>query len=169
MESVKVINSKSFNLKALQSASKPVDYVDFEWYETNKRINFKISQNGLKIKLKFLNENPNFEQDDILIETETHYVAVNIMQCDCLVITPKNAFEMASICYEIGNRHIPLFFEDNKLLVAYEKPLFNYFKAAGFNIKEEYTKLIQPLKTTVSPHGDNKSLFTKIMQFSQEK
>lgn len=169
MESVQLINKKSYNLNALQSLKKSIDYVDFEWYETKKRINFKISQNGLKLKFKFLNENPNFAQDDILIETDTHYVAVNIMLCDCLVVEPKDAFEMASACYEIGNRHIPLFFEDNKLLVAYEQPLYNYFKTAGFNVRKQYTKLLQPLKTTVTPHGDSKGFFTKIMQLSQNQ
>jgi urease accessory protein len=78
-------------------------------------------------------------------------------------------FEMASVCYEIGNKHLPLFYEDECLLVPLDIPLMRLLSAQGYDVKEEKRKLLQPLKTTVSPHGDsNSSLFSKIMKLTNQ-
>jgi urease accessory protein len=74
---------------------------------------------------------------------------------------------MASVCYEIGNKHLPLFYEKDELLVPFEMPLFRLLSAQGYIIKQDKRKLLQPLKTTVAAHAHgNNSLFSKIMQFT---
>jgi len=79
--------------------------VDLEWFEVNKRIQHKTARDGKTFRLKFLKENPNFQQNEIIHqENDTNYI-INILPCDCLIISPKNNFEIASICYEIGNKH----------------------------------------------------------------
>jgi urease accessory protein len=76
-------------------------------------------------------------------------------------------FEMASICYEIGNKHLPLFFENDELLVPFEMPLYKLLTAQGYGVKQEQRKLLQPLKTTVSPHSNSsETLFSKIMKLT---
>ena len=60
--------------------------------------------------MKFLKENQNLTQGDILYEDAETIIAVEIQPCDAIVIKPKNNFEIASICYEIGNKHLPYFF-----------------------------------------------------------
>ena len=60
---------------------------------------------------------------------------------------------MASVCYEIGNKHLPLFYENDELLVPFELPLFRLLEAQGYDVRQEERKLLQPLKTTVSPHA----------------
>ncbi len=146
--------------------NKSIDFVDFHWYESNKRINHKTSRGGEKIRLKFLDENPRFTQGDILAEQETVVYCVHILACDCLVIRPRSLHEMAASCYEIGNRHIPLFYQENELLMAFEKPIAKYFQAMNYDVSEERRQLLNPLNTTVLPHGESKSLFTRIMQLS---
>ena len=75
---------------------------------------------------------------------------------------------MASVCYEIGNKHLPLFYEADQLLVPFEMPLYKLLSAQGYIIIKEKRKLLKPLKTTVSPHsgGTNDSLFSKIMKLT---
>jgi urease accessory protein len=74
---------------------------------------------------------------------------------------------MASVCYEIGNKHLPLFYESDELLVPFELPLFRLLSAQGYDVKQEERKLLQPLKTTVSPHEHGgSSLFSKIMKLT---
>ena len=76
-------------------------------------------------------------------------------------------YETAAVCYEIGNKHLPLFYQDDELLVAYDAPLFRMLEKAGYQIKAEKRQLLHPLKTSVSPHGlavSNESLFTKIIK-----
>ena len=64
----------------------------------------------------------------------------------------KTILAASSLCYEIGNRHLPLFYEGNDLLVPFEMPLHNLLQAAGFLLRVEERKLNNALKTTVLPH-----------------
>ena len=161
------IQKKIGNTNNYSISNKTLDWLSLQWYETNKRIQRKQTQLGTEITIKFLNESPNLTQGDILFEDDTTIIVVEIVPCECLIITPKDRFETASICYEIGNKHLPLFFENEALLVPFEKPLYHLFIAQGYDVKQEQRKLLQPLKTTVSPHGiTNDTLFSKIMKLT---
>ena len=148
-----------------QSVNKTIDWLQLEWHETRKRILRKQTTSGKEISIKFLNESPDLTEGDVLFEDEQIIIAVGILPCSCLVVAPKNMFEMASVCYEIGNKHLPLFYEDEQLLVPFENPLYKLLLAQGYTVKQENRKLLQPLKTTVAPHGtSSETLFSKIMK-----
>ena len=155
------------NIKSFLANHKTIDSVAFEWYETNKRIQRKVTKSGIDISLKFLNNNPAITEGDILFEDEISIIIAEVLPCECLIIAPKNMFEMASIFYEIGNKHVPLFFENDELLVPFEKPLFKLLISLGYSIKQEQRKLVQSLKTTVTAHGNqSETLFSKIMKLT---
>jgi urease accessory protein len=162
-----LIQKKIGNLSSYNAGSKLIDWLQLEWYETSKRILRKKTESGIEVSLKFMNENPGLSEGDILFENEEAVIAVSILSCDCVVIHPKNMQEMAAVCYEIGNKHLPLFFEKDELLVPFEQPLFRLLTAQGYEVKQEKRKLLYPLKTTVSPHAhSNESLFSKIMKMT---
>ena len=162
-----LIQQKKGNINAININNRCIDWLPMEWYETSKRILRKKTQSGNDIALKFLNNNPALTQGDVLYEDDTIIVAVDILPCDVLVIKPTNLFEMASVCYEIGNKHLPLFFEKEELLVPFEMPLYRLLSAQGYAIKQDKRKLLYPLRTTVAPHAhSSSSLFSKIMQFT---
>jgi urease accessory protein len=162
-----LIQKKIGNLDSFSVNNRKIDWLLLEWYETNKRILRKKTQSGKEVSLKFMNENPGLTQGDILFEDAETIIAVEVLACDCLVIHPKDMQEMASVCYEIGNKHLPLFFEANELLVPFEQPLFRLLTAQGYEVRQEKRKLIYPLKTTVSPHAhNNESLFSRIMKMT---
>lgn len=162
-----LVQKKIGNIVEHINTSKTIDWLIFEWFETNKRILRKRTRSGIEVSLKFLQENPSLTQGDILFEDEQTIIAVEVVACDCLIVAPKNMFEMASVCYEIGNKHLPLFFENDEVLVPFEMPLYKLLTAQGYLVKQEKRKLLHPLKTTVAPHGaDRESLFSKIMKLT---
>jgi urease accessory protein len=162
-----LIQQKNGNVNLYPINGKKIDWVFLHWYETGKRIQRKMTQAGIEISLKFLNDNPALTQGDILYEDAELIIAVDVLSCECIVIAPKNMFEMASVCYEIGNKHLPLFFEHDEVLVPFEKPLYKLLVAQGYTVQQEQRKLLQPLKTTVAPHGSgNETLFSKIMKLT---
>ena len=164
-----LLQNKIGNLSSYNSNNKIIDWLEMEWHETRKRILRKQTNSGNDVSIKFLNENPDLTEGDILYEDDKMIIAVSVLSCDCIVIKPTNMFEMASMCYEIGNKHLPLFYEDECLLVPLDVPLMRLLSAQGYDVKEEKRKLLQPLKTTVSPHGDsNNSLFSKIMKLTNQ-
>jgi urease accessory protein len=119
--------------------------------------------------MKFLGENQQLTQGDILWQDDATIIAVDIEACDAIAFSPKTMNEMASVCYEIGNKHLPLFYENEVLLIPYEAPLFKLLTASGYPIKVEKRKLLHQLKTTVAAHSNNSnstSLFSKIMQLT---
>ncbi len=152
----------------LSSPDKNIDWLNLEWHETAKRILHKKTRSGKEITMKFLNENQHLTQGDILYEDTETIVAIDIQLCEAVVINPKNMFEMAAVCYEIGNKHLPLFYQDDELLIAYEAPLFNLLTSLGYDVQKQNRKLLNPLRTSVASHAHSasESLFSRIMKLS---
>ena len=163
-----IIKEKLGNINSFPNNNKNIDWLDMEWHETNKRILHKKTRSGKEVTMKFLKENQNLTQGDILFEDAENIIAIDIQSCEAIVIKPKTMFEMAAICYEIGNKHLPLFLYEDELLIAYEAPLFNLLTSQGYEVNKENRKLINPLKTSVASHAHNgsESLFSKIMKLS---
>ena len=161
-----LVKEKIGNLELFAVNNRNIDYVLLDWYETNKRILHKKTLLGREISMKFLNENPQLGVGDIIYEDDFGLVAVDIKECEAIVIRPRSMYEMASVCYEIGNKHLPLFYQDEEILVAYEAPLFKLLNACGFAITQQKKKLTRPLKTTETPHGKSNTLFSKIMKLT---
>jgi urease accessory protein len=162
-----LVQTKIGNLSNYNNNNKVVDWLYLEWHETRKRILRKQTAGGKDVSIKFLNENPDLTEGDILFEDDNTIIAVSVLPCECIVIKPINMFEMASVCYEIGNKHLPLFYEEESVLVPFDAPLMRLLQVQGYGVNKEERKLLQPLKTTVSPHSDgSNSLFSKIMKLS---
>lgn len=159
-----IITGKSGNLDACNPTGKTIDWLQLEWYEAPKRILHKQTNSGLPVSLKFLGLPQQLTHGDILFEDKKTIIAVEIMPCDAMVIYPANMYEMAAVSYEIGNKHLPLFFEADALLVPFDLPLFKLLTGQGYVLVQEKRRLLQPLTTTVIPHTiniENKVLFSK--------
>ncbi|EHQ30468.1 urease accessory protein UreE [Mucilaginibacter paludis] len=164
-----LVKEKIGNLSTIDTGNKTIDWLNLEWYETGKRIMHKRSQSGVEVIMKFLNENQNLTQGDVLYQDSESVIAINIQPCEVLIIRPQNMYQMACICYEIGNKHLPLFYEDEEVLVAYDAPLFRLIASSGYQVEKGERKLISPLKTTVAAHGhsgNGETLFSKIMRLT---
>ena len=164
-----LIKEKTGNLQSFNAANCTIDKLMIEWFEANKRIMHKVTQLGKQVTMKFMQQNPDLKQDDILFADESYIIAVEIKPCQAIVIQPTTILEAASTCYEIGNKHLPLFYEGDELLIPYEAPLYRLLQASGYVIKLEERKLNNPIKTSVSPHahsGGSTSLFSKILQLT---
>lgn len=163
-----IIKEKLGNLKDVEVEGRNIDLVSLEWYETEKRILHKKSASGIEIVIRSLKESLRLTQDDIIYMDEKSIVAVDILPCDAIVVTPRNMDEAVTISYEIGNKHLPLFFSDNELTIPYDAPVLRILQASGYLVKTESRKLLHPLRTSVAPHSHNsgQSLFSKILQLT---
>jgi urease accessory protein len=164
-----IISSKIGNLYNGFVSSKQMDPVYLEWHESNKRILHKKTVSGREIICRFLNESPQLIDGDVLFEEDDLIVVVKILLCDAIVINVSDKFQLASVCYEIGNKHLPLFYDNGELLVPFDAPLYSMLMAQGYLVGKEERKLMHPLKTSVTPHGESvsgNSLFSKIMKMT---
>jgi urease accessory protein len=162
-----LIKQKIGTLKNFDIQDRIIDLLPLEWFETSKRILHKRTKEGKDVSLKFLSENQHLTQDDVLYIDARSVLVVDIIPAETIVIKPGTMYEMAYVCYEIGNKHLPLFFENNTLLIPYDMPVFRMLVAAGLHVEKEYRKLIHQLRTTVTPHGHTgSSLFARILQMT---
>jgi urease accessory protein len=164
-----LVDHKKGNLATTSPAGLAIDWLYLEWFETNKRILHKRTAAGKQVVLKFLQQNPELAEGDILFADESCMIAVSIIPVKAMVITPANIMEASMVCYEIGNKHLPLFYEDNDLLVPYDSSLFNLLNKIGYSISVDDRKLVHPIKTSVLPHaheGGGTGLFTKILKLT---
>jgi len=112
----------------------------------------KSTRSGKELALKFLDSPPMFKQGDILYADEQSVIAVEILPCEVIVIHPASPQQLAAVCYEIGNRHLPLFFENGEVLTPCEEPLFRWMVAMGYAVRWEMRPLAGQLRTTVPAH-----------------
>jgi urease accessory protein len=164
-----LINQKIGNLETIAVNNRAVDTIALEWYETTKRILHKKTAFGKEVTMKFLNESSRLLQDDVLYEDALTLITIDIQPCESIIIKPETMADMAYVCYEIGNKHLPLFYQEEELLIPYEAPLMRMLHASGFNVRIESRKLLKQLSTSVSPHlhnGSSASLFSRILQLT---
>ena len=163
-----LVKEKLGNINFFAISNRRLDYLLIEWYEATKRILHKKTLSGVDISMKFLNENPQLSEGDVVYEDDFNIVVIEITPCDAIIIRPRTMFEMAAISYEIGNKHLPVFYKDEELLVAFESPLYQSLLAAGYDVQQGKRKLVDPLRTSVTPHSGPRSqtLFSRIMKLT---
>ncbi|WP_126651734.1 urease accessory protein UreE [Chryseobacterium aureum] len=166
-----IINQIIGNLSE-NATVKTIDYLDLEWFETTKRIQRKKTRQGVDLAIKFLREGQRLREGDILFEDAEKIIAVNVLETEAIVMSPASLLEMGTVCYEIGNKHIPLFIQNDKVLLPFEMPMFRWLEASGFNPEKQSVKLLNLLKSNVEPHGHGSlgsTIFTKILKMAAPK
>lgn len=164
-----IIKEKLGPLSSFGQAGRTIDWLPLEWYELSKRILHKRTQSGREVTLKFLAAAPNLQQDDVLYADEKEIIAVDIIPCEAMVLRPQSMYAMALVCYEIGNKHLPLFYENETLLIPYDAPVYRMLQASDMNPEIQTRKLVHQLKTSVLPHAHSsgrESLFSKILKLT---
>jgi urease accessory protein len=150
-------------------AAQQIDFLKLEWFECTKRILHKSTRSGRNITLRFLQQPVHFKPGDVIFQDEINSIIIDILPCKSMVIRPASEYELASACYELGNKHLPLFYENNALVIPFDAPVYKMLSAAGFNINIEESVLSNPLKTSVLPHAHelhSQSLFSRILKLT---
>lgn len=155
-------------LENVSAGNRAVDVLPLEWFETSKRVLRRTTSQGREIALRFLREAPVLQEGDILWMDEQVVICVSILPAEAIVLTPLNMADMAAICYEIGNKHLPLFLSGDQVLIPFEEPLFKWLDARGYKPVKEQRTLNNMLRSNVLPHNHNTTLFSKIMQLTSK-
>jgi urease accessory protein len=162
-----IIQEKIGNIASFTGNGQTLDTLPVEWYETSKRILRKPTRAGREVALRFLKESPALTEGDVLYADDQTIIVVEILPCDAMVIPMGTLRSVAAACYEIGNRHLPLFIGENELLAPFEEPLFRWLTANNYAPAREERKLVHPLRSTVSAHAhSSSSLFSKILNLT---
>tara|TARA_B100000686_G_scaffold281110_1_gene302624 strand:+ start:10726 stop:11259 length:534 start_codon:yes stop_codon:yes gene_type:complete len=158
-----------------------IDFLELEWFETSKRIQSRTTVNGTPVSIKFLREGQYLSQGDILFRDDKKAIMINIRECEVIVVNPTSLLEMGTVCYEIGNKHAPIFIQNEQILIPFEEPLFKWLYASGYRPLKEIRQLNNMLRSTQASHGHShkhnhdykQPMFNKIInlasKYSNEK
>lgn len=104
-----------------------VDYVDIEWYEAFKKLHKKTTHSGEEIGIRLDNEilSRGLNEGDVLYADDETAVVVTIPACEVIVADVPQESLIPKVCYEIGNRHAPLFYGENErqFITPYNQPM----------------------------------------------
>jgi urease accessory protein len=161
-----ILRQKTGNIATQNLEGFEVDYLYLQWYETGKRILHKTTASGVAVALKRLDETTRMEEGDVLWMENGKAIVVTILPCDVIQVTPADSYAMACVCYEIGNKHLPLYYEEASLLIPFDLPLFRLLESGGYAPQRENKVLHHPLQTSVAPHAQEGSpgLLSRILQ-----
>ncbi len=109
-----------------------IDYVDVNWYDSGKRIHRLVTNNGVEIGIRLDSEKitRGLLQGDVLETRNDNAIVVNILEYKCISVKVQDLKTVAKVCYEIGNRHSPLFYSEDytELVLPYDKPILEMLK-----------------------------------------
>ena len=146
-------------LEDIDVFGKTVEYVDIEWHEAFKRIHKKITDQGREVGIRMDDSilSRGLFQGDIIYQDETVIVAVNTPPCEIIEITlaPGHEKMAAKVCYEIGNRHAPLFWgEKDTFITIYNEPMLVMLsKIHGVTAEKKIAKLDFDRRISASIHN----------------
>lgn len=137
---------------------KYTDFLELEWFETEGRILRKHTVGNQEIGFRNLSGNP-LKNGDIIFEDDSQRIVVKILPCLCIIFSPQTPKEMASIAFEIGNRHLPISFTDKKeILIAHEVAVFHLFEKKGYAMRVE-ERVIEQAQTLKMHQWSKKTKF----------
>ncbi|SIR35148.1 urease accessory protein UreE [Pontibacter lucknowensis] len=142
------------NLSNTNTGNLSIDFLDLDWFDTGKTTLRKRTRAGQEIGIR--KDSTPLEDGDLLYLDGERAIAINILPCECIVFKPDNFKDMGTICFEIGNKHIPVFInEEAEVLVEFENPLYRLLERSGYEPRREVRKLLKTHALRVRRHGNN--------------
>lgn len=135
-----------------------IDTVALQWYESERNILRKTSKAEREVAFRLLKEGQRLKHNDVVFISDSLVIAIEIVPSEVIVLSPKTLPEMARACYEIGNKHSPLFLDGDEVTLPYDKPMYEWLQAAGFNPQKAERRLSQALRAnSAQGHGHSHS------------
>ncbi len=86
--------------------------VEIEWHERHKRI---LKKGDIAIRLSDEQALSGLKTGDVLAISDNNIYVIEILPTEALIINVPNESLVAKVCYEIGNKHAPLYRGKNEL------------------------------------------------------
>lgn len=115
-------------LEEMDVSGRRIEYVEIQWHEAFKKIHRKSTDQGREVGIRMDDSvlSRGLFQGDVIYADEEVVIAVSTPPCEVIEISLTEGHEMmaAKVCYEIGNRHAPLFWGENGTYITiYDEPM----------------------------------------------
>ena len=130
---------KILGKKPENTDGKIIETVPFEWFEMNNKILKKVSSQRTEIGLRL--SEPLFD-GGVLYEDSEKIICLELLPCETTQVHVHSMQEMGRVCFELGNRHLPLAIGETSVSTPYDRPTFEYLEKLGFHchqVNEKFT------------------------------
>ena len=117
-----------------------------------KRIQRVKTDHGREIGIR-LSESRELSAGDVLYMDEKNIILIEVFPDDVIVIEPRNMNEMGTIAHQLGNRHLPAQFEEDKMLVQYDYLVEELLEELGLPYVREKRKVKKAFRHIGHSHG----------------
>ena len=122
------------NCKEYPTNGRSIIPVYLEWYELDKKLLRKKTQEGEEIGIRV---GKRLSEGDVLYEDEKKIIVVAVKECELTHVDISDRIHMGRLCFELGNRHLSLAIQENCVETIYDEPTFLYLEKLGFSPKKK--------------------------------
>lgn len=127
-------------LHSLEHSEKEILIVEIDWFERDKKILRKTLSNSEEIGIKLGENSHSLNEGDVLFEDDKKLIVVSIAASDLILVHIDSILEMGRCCFELGNRHLSLQIEEDKVLCPFDQPTLEYMEHKGFRVEKVHQK-----------------------------
>ncbi|MBU5315492.1 urease accessory protein UreE [Clostridium bornimense] len=99
-----------------------------------------------------LENNEKLKDGDILYNKDKNIIVVKVNSEDVLIITPSTITEMGIIAHSLGNRHLQAQFENDKMIIQYDRLVEEELKKDNINYERKNIVLKKAFKHVEFAH-----------------
>ena len=107
----------------MTDSKREVDFLSLEWYEVNRTVIKRKTEGGRDVSLSRFPGMP-IHDGEVVYTADDVVVKARIEPCICIVLHADDIATIGSFCFDVGNRHLPIFSIDDKIVVSYDGRLF---------------------------------------------
>ncbi len=139
------------NLRDMAIQENLIERVPLEWFELDKRLLCKTTDKGNEIGIA-IDGNQRLQHGDILYLGSKKVITVEVLPAKAIVLEPESMQETAFICYQLGNRHAPLYISGVQVLVPFDPTIEELFRRLDIPVKIEARRLEHGLRAETHHH-----------------
>ncbi|PIC63937.1 urease accessory protein UreE [Sporosarcina sp. P13] len=117
-----------------------------------KRIQRVKTDHGREIGIR-LRDARELVAGDVLYMDEKNIILIEVLPDDVIIIEPRTLNEMGTIAHQLGNRHLPAQFEDDKMIVQYDYLVEELLVELGLPFARENRKVKKAFRHIGHSHG----------------
>ncbi|GHU59466.1 hypothetical protein AGMMS49975_27050 [Clostridia bacterium] len=80
-------------------------------------------------------------------------IAASLLPCEVVRVRVMSMAEMGRVCFELGNRHLPLAIGEDFAATPFDNPTFEYLQKLGFHCERVVEKFTPEVIVRGHHHG----------------
>jgi len=117
-----------------------IDWLDLTWDRCLRRAISKATRGGRNVRILLRLGSPVLRHGDVLLiapDDPRTRIAINIIECELVVAQPRGLNDWTSLAYELGDLHIPMRLEADRIISIDDGPIVGVMDRLGIPYRTE--------------------------------